>query len=628
MALVNGLWQQPPDFTAPQETQGFGQFDSPFTGNNLLNSPMTTGFGGNSSTTIPTEWGMGDPSSWATAGQPDLRGYYQNVYPGMPSVNNHPQDIAQIYALLNQFGPQGNGIGRGKGRSSGFNLEDMTDSGNSGIPFNGNPQAGFNETGRGGRENFNVNNDPLGVNHNIFSNFLTNDRGPNSLAIAQAQLSGSQASAAAREWLRQFVNPNSATAKPGATNFDEWYRNFINTNFPRGNATPGANTRNGFGSPNTITQGNGTPPPTIPPITPPGSQQVTPQGTQSTNGIFPAPTGTTVNSTIQGTSNNYDTPETIAAKQALAQRNQQQQSGMDSYNNALDLVVRLSLGLPEGTQVTDAQRRQFRLPSRTELQMNQQHRQQNPKFAPDASMFVGGQVPNGAAYLPTGAAPNGFKYNWFDPDGAGQLPGNYQLVAQNPQIHNYQDYQNLFNIFSDPTYGNKQFDFGKFGGLFTGANNNYLTSPLGQNDFQRLLSQAQSPFYGTPLGGGNALGNYIASQGSGATNAALGQTSTSAYGLPTTAFDPGVDGSGLSPSQIAPINRNFTQYPLTGTQSGDADQTARGNTSLTSTTNTTTTVPTGAAGNGTQSPAGNTITFNRKPDNTNPSDVSSYYTSL
>jgi hypothetical protein len=203
--------------------------------------------------------------------------------------------------------------------------------------------------------------------------------------------------------------------------------------------------------------------------------------------------------------------------------------------------------------------------------MNQQFRQQNPNWAADSSGFFNGQVPTDSPFLPTGAAPSGFKWRWYDPDGAGINPGNFALSLTTAPT-DYASYTNLFNTAMDPTYGNKLLDFtlggGRYSGMFGGQ------GPLNQSDFQRLMSQAQSPFYGTPLGGGSALGNYIQSQGTGAVNAALGQPNASGRHD----YDPGIDGTGMSASQLAPVTRDFVKYPGSGV--------AGGNNSLTSSTTT------------------------------------------
>lgn len=462
---------------------------------------------------------------------------------------------------------------------------------------------------------WNAQNDPQGFNHNIYANFLSQNTNINTpvgrLAnvLSQMLTSGEGPMRQAQQWLAQNVLPGSTTMKPGADGsaiMRAWgqLNNGISAN---GNATAGVG---GLGNGiNPLTGG--------PVVTPPR----TTSGESSTTGTFPAPPGLTVNSGggegggNQGpqyrilqmpngqqyryrlTGNQTIDDREIARLQASWATGTQgggdggtgTQGGggvnrLEAYNNGLDALTRLQLGIQNpNTPVTDAMRRQARLPSRTELQMNQQFYQQNPGGGANAASF-GGAIPtlndtnfNAGAdigYLPTGNAPTNFSYEWLDPDGsAGLNVGNWGL-KYGGKINNYDEYQNLLNNFvNNSAYGNKGWDFGNYNNLFfnqQGLN----TQGLNQSDFNRLLSMANSPFFGTPLGGGSALGNYIQSQGTGAVNAALGQPNASGRHD----YDPGVDGTGMSPSQIAPITRDYVRYPGSGV--------AGGNNSLTSSTTT------------------------------------------
>jgi len=488
---------------------------------------------------------------------------------------------------------------------------------------NGNPNTGMFASQGGGRGNYpqepgqvgdtyagprpdptktygngywNAQNDPQGFNHNIYAPFLSQNtdistpQGQLANILSQMLTSGEGPMRQAQQWLQQNVRPGATSMNPGADGsaiMRSWGQ--LNGSSPNGNATPGVpNLGNGI---NPLT--GGTPPPantqqqTPPPSgtqTPPPTPTLT-QGQASANGVFPTPSGITVNN-----GQNIGTPPGPVNTG---------QGRFDSYNSGLDALTRAILGLPASSQITDAQRRQARLPSRAELQMNQQYWQQNPSTSLDSSMF-GGNVPTlndtnfnagtDIGYLPTGAAPQNFTYQWMDPDAAGANPGNWGLNFGG-SINDYAGYQNLLSsVVNNSAYGNKGLNFGKYNDMFYNQNGGLNTQGLSQNDFQRLMSMANSPFFGTPLGGGSALGNYIQSQGSGAVNAALGQKNASG----STAFDPGVDGTGMSASQLAPVNRDFTTYPGSGVAGGNNSLTMNANSQPPPTpTPTTTTTTTG-----------------------------------
>ena len=500
---------------------------------------------------------------------------------------------------------------------------------------------------------WNAQNDPQGFNHNIYAPFLSQNTDINTpvgrLAnvLSQMLTSGEGPMRQAQQWLQQNVRPGATTMNPGADGsaiMRAWgqLNNGISVN---GNATAGVGGR-----------GNGIDPLTGGPVV---TTPRTTSGESSTTGTFPAPPGLTVNSgggegggnqgpqyRILQMPNGQQYRYRLTGNQAIDDREIARlqaswatgtqgggdggtgtQGGgtnrFDSYNNGLDALTRAILKLGPNTPITDALRRQARLPSRTELQMNQQFWQQNPSTSLDSSMF-GGRVPTlndtnfnagtDIGYLPTGAAPQNFTYQWMDPDAAGANPGNWGLKFGG-KINNYNDYQDMLSsVVNNSAYGNKAFDFGNYNDLF--YNQGRLnTQGLNQNDFNRLLSMANSPFFGTPLGGGSALGNYIQSQGPGAIAAAGGTSSTNFPGytsnksgqgfasnyvdpyanqnLVSHAYDPGVDGTGMSPSQIAPITRDYVRYPGSGVEGGNNSLTSSTTTSNPATNTPVTLPPTG-----------------------------------
>jgi len=482
---------------------------------------------------------------------------------------------------------------------------------------------------------WNAQNDPQGFNHNIYAPFLSQNTDINTpqgrLAniISQMLTSGEGPMRQAQQWLQQNVRPGATSMNPGADGsaiMRAWgqLNNGISAN---GNATPGVpNLGNGINGGSGGGTGGKSGPSNIDHTPPSGfndtygqkgiSQEPPPDNSQYR--ILQMPNGQQYRYRLTG-NQTIDDREIARLQASWAAGTQGGGDGgtgtqgggtnrFDSYNNGLDALTRAILKLDPNTPITDALRRQARLPSRTELQMNQQFWQQNPSTSLDSSMF-GGNIPtlndtnfnpySDVGYLPTGAAPQNFTYQWYDPDRAGANPGNWNLKFGG-KINNWQDYQNLLSgVVNNSAYGNKGLDFGNYNDLFynqSGLN----TQGLNQNDFNRLLAMANSPFFGTPLGGGSALGNYIQSQGPGAVAAAGGTSSTNFPGysanksgqgsaanyvdpyanqnLVSHAYDPGVDGSGMSPSQIAPITRDYVRYPGSGVEGG--------NNSLTSSTNT------------------------------------------
>lgn len=475
-------------YTPIQRTTGT---ELPFFGGaqTMASNPFGIGTPGSSNSLFANT--LADPGS-----NPDF--YYSNIYPGMASVQAAPGEMARLQALMqgadrgifNRFLPQGGGVG-------------MDDSGNSGIPFQGDPTAGFTGSA-GGLANFNPRADPTGVNHNIYANFLA-AQSPIALVLSQMLTAGEAPMRLAQQWLAQNVRPDATTANPGADTsaINRYWVDFNNSISRNGNATVGVNTLgNGVDTPTTTTTtGNGItygPPSSGPNTTP--------------NGLI---TGTASSGQFGFNKGNI-TPYTPAATSRL-------NSSMQAYLNQIDAGLR-SLGVT-GT-ITDDIRRQYHYPTSAELQMNQDFRANNQGWTPNANQFIGDIASySNLPYMPTGGAPQGFQYQWVDPDGAGPLAGNYALRLQTPP-QGFNDFQGLYNTMNNAAYGNKFFDMGALNSVFA-QNAPGTTGPRFQTDINNpnaYFSYATNTAPGalwTHGPTGSALGNFIRSLGPDAVDAAV-----------------------------------------------------------------------------------------------------------
>lgn len=409
--------------------------------------------------------------------------------PTQSMVNANPSQFAGTSFDPSRYltypgSPYGNGTGNGNNNGNPFSGASagrapfVPDTGNGGAPFAGNPTAGFGGPNGG----FDPRLDPGGVNHNIYANFLR-AQSPVALVLAQMLTAGVGPMQAAQQWLAANVAPDATTANPGA-NGDDIMRSWgaLNANIaPNGNATPGVpGLGNGIDA-------NGLPPPAT--LPPPGGTPPPGAGTPPPGGGSPTPGN-----------NAFEFSNDL--KSHMAQ--------IDSYIRSAGFTG----------AITDDVRRAYHYPTQAELQMNQQFRQSNPNWTPDAGQFIGG-VPQNAPYLPTGAAPSGFQYKWYDPDNAGPAPPNYYLVANSvPQT--YADFQRMMQTVNDPAYGNKGFGFGD--------------TPLGALFQQSAPGSTSGARYNSPIGNEQQYNWWLNNQGYNDPfrSSNLSQTTgVNGYGFPT-----------------------------------------------------------------------------------------------
>ena len=76
----------------------------------------------------------------------------------------------------------------------------------------------------------------IGWNTNPYAPFLA-AQSPDAVAIAMAQVAGTEPAKQAAEWMAANVPYFSTTAKPGAPNFKAWFDDWNRRNFPNGTAT-------------------------------------------------------------------------------------------------------------------------------------------------------------------------------------------------------------------------------------------------------------------------------------------------------------------------------------------------------------------------------------------------------
>jgi len=224
---------------------------------------------------------------------------------------------------------------------------------------------------------------------------------------------------------------------------------------------------NPSGGPNQ-TQTPGTPPPSGSPSTP-----TTPSGSPTTPTTPPVTPSTPT------------TPQ-LPALDANRQR----------YLDAIDAYVRSQNQYQYAPSITDEMRRAMNLPGMAELQMNQAA---NPTFNP--ANFANVTSRDGLPFIPGSAAPQGFKWQWLDPDGtAGLAPSNYALT---PDANFFDalpgsevdDLKTLVGTLNDPKYANKYIgdlsSLGRFGNLLMGGQNGDRVSLAPQESINQLFPLLQ-----------------------------------------------------------------------------------------------------------------------------------------
>lgn len=177
-----------------------------------------------------------------------------------------------------------------------------------------------------------------------------------------------------------------------------------------------------------------------------------------------------------------------------------------SYLDAIDRYIRSQSQYQYAPTITDEMRRAMNLPGMAELQMNQAA---NPQF--NAANFSNVTSADGLPFIPGSAAPDGFKWKWWDPDGSsGLAPANYTLEASSDIFNKLpgnltEDLQAIVNTFNDPKFANKYLStdgLGIFGNLLskgTGGNRYQLAPQESLNQVMPLLEREDIFRYIAPL---------------------------------------------------------------------------------------------------------------------------------